>query len=136
MKPERRNAGYTLIEVLVAFVILALALTALLNIFAGGVRSVAASTDYVRAALIADTQLAAAGIGESLRPGETSGIDDEGFAWTRTVEAYTPTPDYASGARDVSAWYVTVTVQWPHGSGLRQVDVSTVKLDTSSRRGS
>ena len=40
--------GYTLIEVLVAFTILALALTVLLRIFSGGLRNVSVSSDGER----------------------------------------------------------------------------------------
>ena len=62
MRSERRSGGYTLIEVLVAFMIMAMALTVLLRIFSGGVRNIDVSSDYARAVLIAESQLAATGI--------------------------------------------------------------------------
>jgi len=59
---DGRQSGYTLIEVLVAFMILALALTVLLRIFSGGLRNVSVSSDYAIATLIAESRLAGAGI--------------------------------------------------------------------------
>jgi len=136
MCPDRRNSGYTLIEVLVAFMILALALTVLLRIFAGGVRNVSVSSEYARAVLIAESHLAAAGIDGLLSPGESSGIEDGSYEWTRTVHEYTPSPDYKASVRNVPAYYVTVSVQWPHGDGTRSIDISTVRLLRKEGRGS
>lgn len=136
MCPDRRNAGYTLIEVLVAFMILALALTVLLRIFSGGVRSVSVSSEYARAVLIAESRLAAAGIDGVLAPGETSGIDDDRYEWTRTVHEYTPSPDYKASVQNVPAYFVTVSVAWPHGEGTRSIDISTIRLLRKEGRGS
>lgn len=128
MRSDRHNSGYTLVEVLVAFVILALALTVLLRIFSGGVRNVAVSSDYARAVLIAESRLASAGIEGVLSPGETSGIEDERFEWTQSVHEYTPSFYYKASVQKVPAYYVTVSVQWPHATGTRSIDVSTVRL--------
>jgi len=128
MPASRRNSGYTLVEVLVAFVILALALTVLLRIFSGGVRNVSVSSDYARAVLIAESRLASAGIEGILAPGETSGTEDERFQWVQTVHEYTPSLDYEASAQKVPAYYVTVSVQWPHANGTRSIDLSTVRL--------
>ena len=136
MRPEARTAGYTLIEVLVAFVILALALTVILRIFSGGVRSISVSEDYVTAVLIAETMLSRAGVDERLVPGQTSGLVGEDFAWVRTVEPYEPTQEYAPAVRGLSGFHVTVSVEWAHSGRLRKVDLSTVKLRRSGDLGS
>lgn len=136
MRSNRRNSGYTLVEVLVAFVILALALTVLLRIFSGGVRNVSVSSEYARAVLIAESRLASAGIGSVLSPGETSGIEDERFEWTQTVREYSPSFDYKASVQKVPAYYVTVSVQWPHATGTRSVDLSTVRFLHNEGRGS
>lgn len=132
MRPERlsrgTSRGYTLIEVLVAFMIMAMALTVLLRIFSGGVRNVAVSADYARAVLIAESQLAAAGIDETLYTGDTRGVEDERFTWTRSVAPYLPSAGYSSPVKDLKGWHVTVTVEWPHGDSLRSIDLSTVRL--------
>lgn len=128
MRSDRHNSGYTLVEVLVAFVILALALTVLLRIFSGGVRNVSVSSDYARAVLIAESRLASAGIEGVLAPGETSGTEDERFQWVQTVHEYMPSFDYKVSAQKVPAYYVTVSVRWSHADSTRSIDLSTVRL--------
>ena len=133
---DGRQSGYTLIEVLVAFMILALALTVLLRIFSGGLRNVSVSSDYATATLIAESRLAAAGIDVPLRPGETSGTEGERFAWTINVQDYQPFPGYRSAAKGVDAYRVTVKVEWPHGDKMRRVGLSTVRLRAEGGIGS
>lgn len=128
MRPDRLSRGYTLIEVLVAFMIMAMALTVLLRIFSGGVRNIAVSSDYAQAVLIAESQLAAAGIGEVMYAGETRGLEDERFEWTRSIVPYLPSADYSTTSKDVRAWHVTVTVEWPANNGSRSIDISTVRI--------
>ena len=136
MRPEARQSGYTLIEVLVAFMILALSLTVLMRIFSGGVRSVAVSSEYATAAVIAESRLATAGIDIPLAPGETSGTEGEHFQWLLSVRDYEAWPGYLSAAKGVSAYLVTVTVEWPHGDRTRRIDLSTVRLRTGGGVGS
>ncbi|NCF16399.1 MAG: prepilin-type N-terminal cleavage/methylation domain-containing protein [Gammaproteobacteria bacterium] len=119
MCPRQRSRGYTLVEVLVAFMIMALALTVLLRIFSNGVRSVAVSSDYAQAVLIGESRLATAGVDDMLAPGETSGVDGRDFSWTRRVVEYQPAVDYT----------------WPNGDKKRSIDLSTVKL-LHEKRGS
>lgn len=128
MLTRRAQRGYTLIEVLVAFVILALALTVLLRIFSGGLRNVSVSSDYAQATLIAESQLAAAGSAGTLTAGVTHGEADKIFRWTRTVSEYFPFPEYTTSIRAVPAYFVSVTVEWPHGNGKRSIDLATVRL--------
>ena len=128
MRNRLNSRGYSLIEVLVAFMILALALTVLLRIFSGGLSNISASADYARAVLVAEAQLAGAGIAGELSPGETTGEEAGRYRWTRKVRAY-PLPGMAGTADPpVSAYQVTVTVEWPRGAQLRQVDLTSLRL--------
>lgn len=128
MPGKRGSRGYTLIEVLVAFMILALSLTVLLRIFSGGLRNITVSSEYSRAALIAESQLAAAEVGQQLSPGVARGNVDEKFQWTRSIREYSPFPKYSPAVTATRAYYVTVTVEWPHGDRTRSVDLATVHL--------
>ena len=136
MRFDRRQSGYTLIEVLVAFMILALALAVLMRIFSGGLRNVSVSSDYATATLIAESRLAAAGIDGLLAPGETSGTEGDRFEWTVSVQDYEPWPGYRPAAKGVDAYRVTVTVEWPHGDNTRSIGLSTVRLRSEGGVGS
>lgn len=126
--PDRRLRGYSLIEVLVAFVILALAMTVLLRIFSSGLKNISVSSDYSRAVLIAESRLAAASYDQTLLLGETSGTDGERFRWTQHVSAYVPWLGYETTAEGLQALYITVRVEWTSGSAVRHIDLGTVKL--------
>ena len=85
----RKAAGYTLIEVLVAFSVLALALTLLLGTLSGATRQVRWSADAGRAALHAQSLLAGVGVGEALRPGSDEGeLEDGRYRWRLEVEPW------------------------------------------------
>lgn len=128
MCPRKRSRGYTLVEVLVAFIIMAMALTVLLRIFATGVRNISVASQYAQAVLIGESRLATAGVDAMLAPGETSGVEGKGFHWTRHVVNYEPAVDYSTYVKGTRAYYVTVTVSWPNGDRERSIDLSTVKL--------
>jgi len=134
MLPRRRSRGYTLIEVLVAFMIMALALTVLLRIFSGGVRNVAVSSDYAQAVLIAESRLATAGIDDTLAPGETGGLENGRFRWTRVVSDYEPSFDYRPAVDGLHAYRVAVSVSWPNGDKERRVELKTVRIVHEGRR--
>ena len=81
-----RQRGYTLIEVLVAFSVLALALTFLLGTLSGSTRQVRWSSDAGRAALHARSLLADVGVGEALEPGREEGVLEDGrYRWQLEV---------------------------------------------------
>ena len=120
--------GYTLIEVLVAMMILALALTVLMGMFSGGLRTLHTSADYAHAVLLAEGQLAAAGRSQATVAGESFGYDDR-FRWTRTVAAYHPPALAEIDNLAVTPYRVTVVVEWPGRSGERRLALTTIKLD-------
>lgn len=128
MRPDLRQQGYSLIEVLVAFTILAMALTVLLKIFSAGLRNVDAASEYARAVSIAEAELAIPGILEPLHPGITRGEDDGGFSWVRDVSEFRPVnrPEYAGAP--IPPYLITVEVTWPAGRGQRTIRLETIRI--------
>ncbi len=136
MIPSRHSAGYTLIEVLVAMTILALSLGVLLQIFAGGLRNISVSGDYARAVLIAETHLDSAGASSVLSPGSSTGITEQKFRWTQTVEDYSFYSDPKLNPKldpIIRAYTVTVDVEWPHADRVRRVTLKGIKLGDKER---
>ena len=128
MSDRRRSQGYTLIEVLVGFMILALSLTVLLRIFSGGVRNLSLSAQYSHAVLIAESELAAANTPGTLVPGTTAGITGDAFRWTRTVSEYQPADQLLPGAITLPAYQVDVTVEWDRAGKTRSVSLTGLRL--------
>lgn len=84
-----RERGYTLIEVIVAFSILALALTLLLGSLSGAARQVRWADEAGRAALHAQSLLDDLGIGTPLQPGHREGEFEDGhYRWALEVASY------------------------------------------------
>jgi general secretion pathway protein I len=81
--------GYTLIEVIVAFAILALALTLLLGTLSGAARQIRWADEAGRAALHAQSLLDQVGVGEALQPGHRDGDFEHGrYRWALDVAPY------------------------------------------------
>lgn len=78
----RNSQGFTLIEVLVALAIVALALTALLQVFGGGLRAVSVSERYLMATMLARSVLDDFGTEIPAVAGEWSGDIADGYRWT------------------------------------------------------
>jgi len=64
-----RAGGFSLLEVLVAFVILALVATAIFGLYGGALRTVSTSEEWSRALLVAESRLALAASVQPLREG-------------------------------------------------------------------
>ena len=128
--PVDDRQGFTLIEVLVAFAILALSLTALMQVFGTGLRNTVVSEAYVRATLLAESKLAAVGVEQPLEPGErngdfgTAGGEDKGYRWRVVV-----TPFEADELVGIEPYRVSVTVSWgPEHQTQRSVTLNTLRL--------
>lgn len=124
MKLRRRQRGFTLIEVVVAFAILALSLGALYESFGGSLRRAATASKRELAALRAESLLAEFRGSGGLSPLPRSGRDENGNDWRITSKPY------PAELAERSAWVaeaVTVEVSWG-ASARRGVKLETVEL--------
>lgn len=133
--PESRQRGYTLIEVIVAFAILALGLTLLLGTLTGATRQVHWADEAGRAALHAQSLLDNTGIGVALQPGQTSGTFEDGhYHWSMVVSPYRdpllpPVQSLDLGAPRLLR--LSLTVQWGDGDDpRRRLQVQSLRLVT------
>jgi len=132
---SRRARGFSLLEVLAAFVILALVGTVLFRLFGASLNNAGAADDYSRAVLLAQSRLAAAAAAVPLSEGSDQGLSEDGrYAWATSITPYVPpdsTPDQLrfGAAAAVVLWRIAVTVTWPGTlGGERSVALSTVRL--------
>ena len=123
------SRGMTLIEVLVAFVLLSLSLGVIFHIFAGGMRNAQMADGYSRAVFFAESKLAAVGVEQPLGPSDISGVIENGLHWRVTVtpadDGRTPT---AGNSQTQRLYQVRVQVGWSEGGRERQVELTSLRL--------
>ena len=134
-----RQNGFSLLEVLVAFVILALVATALFRLFSGGLNNAAAAADWSRALLVAQSQLELAAAGQPLREIEESGTDGTGqIRWASRVTPYVapevdPELERLSDALPTRLYRVSVDVRFAGANGVeRALTLATVRIGPRS----
>lgn len=128
---DARQRGFSLIEILVAFSILALALGVLLNIFSGGLRSAIVSEEYQQALAIAESQLARVGFDLMVEDGVVTGVEQGKFSWRiqgTPFEVPQVKKDQAPLAALIRAYKVQVSVEWEEGQDSRSVVLNTIRL--------
>ncbi len=122
-----RQRGFTLLEVLVAFVILALSLGVILQIFSLTMRTTDSASARQQALLLAESRLAELSTLNELRSGRDSGRIDERFDWSSRVERFEfPDQDLALDTLQVP-YKIDVTVHW---GGNQQLSLTTLRLVT------
>jgi general secretion pathway protein I len=135
-----RMRGFSLLEVLVAFVILALVATALFELFGGSLRNAGAAEDWSRALLVAESRLATTASTAPLKERTEQGTEDDGrMVWQISVQPYVipdanPELERASETMATRLYRIVVDVRFPaaNGRGERIVSLSTVKLGARS----
>ena len=132
IRNQARQRGYTLIEVLVAFTVLALALTFLLGTLSGSTRQVRWSADAGRASLHAQSLLAGLGVGEALEPGRDEGdLEDGRYRWQLEVAPWVDPLQPAAALQDPFAaqlMHLRLELSWGDGGPAQRLVVESLRL--------
>lgn len=86
----RRTRGFTLIEMIAAFLVFAISIGLLMQVLAGAMRNAQQSSNYTMAALWAQSKLDGVGVVERVEEGNSSGRFDDTFAWSLDVKSVDP----------------------------------------------
>jgi general secretion pathway protein I len=134
IRGRRGQGGYTLIEVLVAFGLLAVGLGMLLGALSNASKQVRASDEFGRAALHAQSLLDQAGVGEALSVGQRDGELENGrYRWEMTVSPYRdpsapPRQPLIVGAPQLLQ--LELTLRWGDGGPHRTLQLRSLRLVT------
>ena len=133
----RRQAGFTLLEVLIAFAIAAITLVVVIDGSLNALSSSRVARDTQDAVVRARSRLAAFDAG-TLAPGEHAGDDGGGFTWrTRVVEVASAidtrtlavrSPEFP--ARPQTLYAVSVRVSWKRAGRERTVELDSARLSS------
>ena len=136
MKPRKARArGFTLIEVVVAFVLLSIVLIVGFEIFSNGLRRAGDLDDYARALVVAQTRLAVAGSEEAFKEGQTQGeSEDRRFRWAVSIKnsEFSAAEPGKPAPNAYALYHVDVKVEW-RGADAREHSMSLSTLGLGSR---
>ena len=125
-----KQKGFSLLEILIAFSILAISLGILLKIFSAGINTAVVSEDYTAAVQIAESLMAKTGLESPLQAGENSGTENEKYEWQVLVTPYLFNPDNIDEMSITTTLFkVKVIVNWDiEKTKRRQIELTTLKL--------
>jgi general secretion pathway protein I len=129
-KQVNKQQGFSLLEILIAFSILALSLGILLKIFSAGVNTAEVAEDYTAAVQIAQSLMAKTGVETPLQADQSSGLENEKYHWLVEVIPFEFNPDNVDPTAITAVLFkVKVIVSWgDDNTDDRQVKLTTLKL--------
>jgi general secretion pathway protein I len=123
------SRGFTLLEVLVAFTILAVALVALLRAFSSGLRGLDAAETASIAVQHARSKMAEVGSAMPLEPGVEEGAFEDGFRWRVAIEPHELGDGAAAETLPLLPYEIEVTVTGTRGGpGSGSVTLRSLRL--------
>jgi len=123
------RGGFTLIEVLIALAILGIGLSVIVELFAGGLRSVKISEEYVKATWYGKGKMEEVLSAKDFVEGATEGSFDSPYSWTLDVKKMSPS--VGQGKEDealpVDLYQIVLKVTWPSGKGQRTLELESLR---------
>jgi general secretion pathway protein I len=126
MSRRRREAGFTLIETVVALTILSLGLVALVPVFGEVLDRDFRSDSQAVAASLAQSLTARLGVDLPLTAETKSGSFGNGYRWEVAVQPYGDAEDRAAWV--LAPYQVQVTIRWSVGTDERSITLTTLRL--------
>ena len=133
-KPDRTprgDEGFTLLEVLLAVMILAITVTVLLLQFSVALRASTTSQEITRAMLHAKQKIEELKMADELAESAQSGTFGDGYEWETRIVPYTheaaPEDEQAYKNLKIETFQLESIVKWRVGERVRQVAVTTLK---------
>ncbi len=123
-------AGFTLLEVLIAMMILGLSITAILHQFSAALRAGSISQENTQAVIYAKQKIEELKSAREIAESSSSGSFDDGFEWETIVTEYVhpeydSDPDTYDGLR-FETFKLKSVVKWREGERERMVELITL----------
>lgn len=130
------QAGFSLLEILVALTILGISMAALMQVFAGGLKGARKARDYNTAVLLAQSKMEESLMIKTVEEGAAGGIFEgmDRFSWVSEVTPFElpadeaqPVPEDMTRQITFNAYQVTVTVSWGPADRTSHYILTTLK---------
>jgi len=146
IKSRQRSGGFTLLEVMLAFVIFALSFATVLEIMAGSMRSVGRASDDTEVALLAQSLMDLVGNEIPIEEGEYSDTAMDRYKWQMNISLYDVGGESGgeSGVEGVGIqeladmsgielYRVDLYMDWETGRRQREMHFSTIRSVLANR---
>jgi general secretion pathway protein I len=115
--------GFSLLEVLVAFTVLALSLGVMMQVISSNNRGLAIATKYSKATILAESILAQVGEIYPLEVSVRQGELESGFRWRLVIEQNPMEDGYLSE----ESFILTTTIGWGEAGSERHYELTTLR---------
>lgn len=142
-KGRQRSGGFTLLEVMLAFVIFALSFSMVLEIMAGSMRSVKRASDDTEVALLAQSLMDLVGNEIPIEEGQYGGTGMDRYDWEMDITLYDvggQADDEAAATQEladlsgIELYRVDLYIDWESGRRQRDLQFSTIHSVLANRR--
>jgi general secretion pathway protein I len=133
---RRKEQGFSLLEVLIAFAIMAISVTLLLRLFSGSSAVISITDDYTNAILIGESLLEEIGSSATIQPGVREGHVSNRYRWTLSITPYPISPSLLQSGMNAapSPYWVIAEVQWGEGVNQRSFSLKSLRLKGQTER--
>jgi len=130
-----RQEGFTLIEVLVAVMVLAISLVVIMQLFSGGLKSNRISSDYLYGIFHAREKMEELLLTRQWAPAELNGDFEDGYRWIAVIEEVVPEMEDEESDNEtpvtqppVSTMMIRLNVIWNNGDREKNFEIMTTAL--------
>ncbi|MDJ0655284.1 MAG: type II secretion system protein [Xanthomonadales bacterium] len=114
MNAPNRQSGFTLLEVMAAFVVFALLFATTLQIMSASMRNIGRSEEFSQAALWAQSRMDAVGIDPPIEEGQWRGDFNDEYSWELDIVPYDSSESVGASFDEIPVvlYYVELRVLW------------------------
>jgi len=132
VKGRRSSRGFTLLEVMLAFVVFALSFATVLEIMAGSMRSVRRASDDTQVALFAQSIIDLVGTEIPVEEGQFNGTGMDRYQWRLDIYLYEATDEdirtqELAEMSGIELYRVDLDINWETGRRERDLHFSTIR---------
>lgn len=122
------RSGFTLIETLVAMMLLSISFVIIMQLFSGGLKSSRVTTDYIYGIFHAREKMEELLLSDDLVAGIASGEFDDGYQWSATVSIVEPVDEKIAARMPVVTADISVDVRWTMGDQEKSFGLNTTAI--------
>jgi len=133
------SRGFTLLEVMLAFVVFALSFAVVLEIMAASMRNVRRASDDTQVALLAQSIIELVGTEIPLEEGEFSGLSLDRYQWRLGIHLHASSDEdertlELAEMSGIELYRVELDIDWSAGRRQRDVHFSTIRSILANNR--